>query len=231
MSAASQPSARPHGTDWLSPRPRAGMAAHIARASRMVEMLKRILPVVAAGLLATLFIVPNVNTPVAKPKSAASIDATMKGAHYSSRDHEGRPYEVEAPVARQEPDKPGQTNLATPKARLDLGGGSFIDAAAGKARYDEKTGTLKLDDMLTLKRDDGTTFTTQGAQVDVNTQNAEGHAPVVLQGDFGEVHGQGFKALDGGKTIIFTGQTKATIKLGSPPPKPAETEAEKKAAP
>lgn len=215
MSAAPH---KPLTTDWLTPKLREGMATHFARYSRAVETLKNVLPIGAAILLALLFIMPNVTAPTVKPKSAASIDATMQGAHFESRDKEGRPYAVEAPTARQEPDAPGVTDLTTPKAKLDLGSGSFIDAEAGKAKYDDKTGKLQLEDNLTLKRDDGTTFKTDAAIVDVNTQNAEGHAPVVLQGSFGEVRGEGFKAIDGGKTIIFTGQTKATIKLGSPPP-------------
>jgi hypothetical protein len=32
------------------------------------------------------------------------------------------------------------------------------------------------------------------------------------------VRGEGFEVRDGGKTIIFTGESSAKIKLGSPPP-------------
>lgn len=204
--------------DWFAPRLQRGIAEKLSRYSRVVEMLKRALPLMAAGILAILFIVPNVTAPSAKPKSASSIDATMRGAHFSSEDKQGRPYEVESPVARQVPDQPGVTDLTTPKAKLDLGNGDSIDADADKAKYDDKTGTLKIDGALTLKKNDGTTFKTDNATIDVNTQNAESQAPAVLQGDFGEVRGEGFKAMDGGKTIIFTGKSSATIKLGGDKP-------------
>lgn len=200
--------------DWFAPRLQRGISEKLSRYSRFVELLKRALPLTAVGVLVILFIVPNVTAPTAKPKSASSIDATMRGAHFTSEDKQGRPYEVESPVARQMPDEPGVTDLTTPKAKLDLGNGESIDADAAKAKYDDKTGTLKIDGALTLKKNDGTTFKTDNATIDVNTQNAESKAPAVLQGEFGEVRGEGFKAIDGGKTIIFTGKSSATIKLG-----------------
>lgn len=211
--------ARPNPTaDWLSPARQAVAGEGLMRYSRLVGTLKYALPLVATCLLVVLFIVPQVSAPPSKPKSAASIDATMKDAIFSSRDKQNRAYQVEAPVARQDPSAPGVTNLSAPKAEIELSPGHTLKADADRASYNDKTGTLQLDGALTLKKNDGTTFTTESATVDVNGQNAEGHAPAVLQGSFGEVRGDGFKALDGGKTIIFTGKTKATITLGAPPP-------------
>lgn len=201
-------------TDWLATGARAFSPEATARYSRFVSSLRVILPVGAAFILMVLFILPNVNGSNVEPKKATASDATMKAPHYTSRDDEGRPYAVDADEARQHQGAAGVTDLANPKAVIDLNNGQKINADAKDAQYDQNTGKLNVQNGLVIRRSDGATFTTDEAHVDINGKNAEGNKPVLLQGNFGEVRGQGFKALDGGKTFIFTGESSAKLKLG-----------------
>jgi LPS export ABC transporter protein LptC len=186
----------------------------LKRYSRVVTSFKIILPVFAVAMLAVLMIVPSVNSPPDPAKKNVNPDSAMQNPVYNSVDEENRPYKVEATQAFQHPDAPGITDLAQPKAALDLGNGQSLNAEAAKGKYDQASGMLHLNGGLTLQHSDGTTFSTEKADIDVNTHDAAGDAPVVLQGGFGEVRGERFKTLEGGKTIIFEGQSRATLNLG-----------------
>ncbi len=207
-----------HETDWLMPEKRIVTAGAITRYSRIVGSLKLILPISAACILLVLVVLPNVNGSNAEPKKLSAIDATMVSPVFTSHDAQNRPYEVKADAAKQQPNAAGVTDLSNPKASIDLNNGTKLDAEGKGAVYNEKDGTLNVQKGVVLRHSDGTTFTTDEARIDMNSKNAEGNKPVLLQGNFGEVRGEGFKAIDGGKTIIFTGQSSATLKMGAGKP-------------
>jgi lipopolysaccharide export system protein LptC len=202
-------------TDWLAPEKRLVSAGSITRYSRIVGSLKLVLPISAACILLVLVVLPNINGSAVEPKQLSAVDASMIAPVYTSHDAQNRPVEIKADSARQQPNAAGVTDLTNPKAVIDLGNGKKLNADANGALYNEKEGSLNVQKGLVLRHSDGTTFTTEEAHIDVNGKNAEGTKPVLLQGNFGEVRGQGFKALEGGKTIIFTGQSSATLKMGS----------------
>jgi lipopolysaccharide export system protein LptC len=201
-------------TDWLAPETRLVSAGNITRYSRIVGSLKLVLPISAACILLVLVVLPNINGSAVEPKKLSAVDASMVAPVYTSHDAQNRPVEIKADSARQQPNTAGVTDLTNPKAVIDLGNGKKLNADANGAFYNEKEGSLNVQKGVVLRHSDGTTFTTEEAHIDVNGKNAEGNKPVLLQGNFGEVRGQGFKALEGGKTIIFTGQSSATLKMG-----------------
>lgn len=203
--------------DWLMPMRRAFSAASLARYSSFVNTMKFGLPLVAGVLLLVLVVVPNTYNAPPAPKKETVIDATMRDPIYTSRDQQGRPFTLKGDKARQQPDTPGMTTITNPKGAIDLKDGAKLEGAASTATYDQKNGTMRLDGALELRHSDGTVFKTEHADVDMKGKNAKGDAPAKLEGPFGTVTGSGFQALDGGKTIIFTGPSKATLKMGNPP--------------
>ena len=204
--------------DWWIAEARSISAGTITRYSRWVSSLKLILPISAACILLVLVVLPNVNGSNAQPKKLSAMDAAMVSPVYTSHDAQQRPFEVKADTAKQKPDAAGITDLANPKAEIDLENGAKLNAEGKGAVYNEKDGSLNVQNGVVLRHSNGTTFTTDEAHIDINGKNAEGNKPVTLQGNFGEVRGQGFKAIDGGKTIIFTGHSTATLKMGGGKP-------------
>jgi lipopolysaccharide export system protein LptC len=59
--------------------------------------------------------------------------------------------------------------------------------------------------------DRGYELTTDTAHVDMAAGTAEGNDAVQGQGVFGDVTSQGFRLLDHGQTIIFTGKAKLHV--------------------
>jgi lipopolysaccharide export system protein LptC len=200
--------------DYFAPSRKFVSSARINRYSTFVTSMKVVLPSVGAAILLAVFVWSSGSAPPPKTSSGESIDATMRNAVYESRDGNNRPYTLEAPVARQNPDKPDILDLASPTGTIDVGSGNSIKGDARTAVYDQKSGMLNLKGALTLRHSDGTTLTTEGAQVDVNSEHVVGNQPVLLQGSFGEVRGQGIEVKDGGKIVIFKGQSSAKLKMG-----------------
>lgn len=200
--------------DWLAPAVRVFSTATLARYSGFVTTLKLFLPIIAAIVLLVLVIIPNAQKGPPEPKKAGAVDATMMAPVYHNHDKQNQPYTVIGDAAKQHPDTPGVTDMVNPKAAIDLNNGKTLNGNADTAHYNQNNGMLDVEGHVVLKRSDGTTFTTQKASIDVNKHNASSDQPVVLQGDFGEVRGQGFQAQDGGKVIIFEGASSAKLHVG-----------------
>jgi lipopolysaccharide export system protein LptC len=62
---------------------------------------------------------------------------------------------------------------------------------------------------------------TKTAHVDVSADTAEGHDPVSGRGPSGDIDAQGFRILDKGDTIIFTGKSDLLLKGSKPSGQPA----------
>jgi lipopolysaccharide export system protein LptC len=75
---------------------------------------------------------------------------------------------------------------------------------------------------VNLIHETGTRFVTQRAHVNVSTNTAEGHDPVVGHGPSGDITAQGFRILDKGDIIIFTGKSNLLLKGTKPNASPAK---------
>ena len=64
--------------------------------------------------------------------------------------------------------------------------------------------------------DRGYELTTDTAHIDMTAGTAEGHDPVQGQGVFGDITSEGFKLLDHGQTIIFTGKSDMLLRGAAP---------------
>jgi lipopolysaccharide export system protein LptC len=77
--------------------------------------------------------------------------------------------------------------------------------------YSENTQILALRKSVNLYHDSGYEFHTSSADIDLSSGSATGGTPVTGQGPFGQIFSQGFKILDNGSRIIFTGKAKLVI--------------------
>ena len=103
---------------------------------------------------------------------------------------------------------------------------------AATAIYQSQAQRLDLSDDVTLFHENGTRFVTKSAHVDVSANTADGHDPVAGDGPSGNIVAEGFRILDKGDTIIFTGKSDLLLKganptapRAAPPALPAEIEA------
>jgi lipopolysaccharide export system protein LptC len=92
--------------------------------------------------------------------------------------------------------------------------GSGIIANADNGLFRQKDGTLDLVGHVDLFHDSGYEMHTNSARVIVGTGDAEGDDPTHGQGPVGTIEGEGFRLRERGRTIVFTGKSKAVLSAG-----------------
>ena len=101
-----------------------------------------------------------------------------------------------------------------PKADITLDDGTWLVLTAKNGVFRQVKKTLDLTGAVNLFHDSGYEFQTSKAKIDLQKGLARGSAPVRGQGPFGELQGEGFRLLNKGKTIVFTGKSKLVIYPG-----------------
>jgi lipopolysaccharide export system protein LptC len=228
--------------DFASGRPLAAREARRTsrsgadRYSRAVAFLKRVLPAIGAALLllvaawprlAPLLESARLKLPVIDLREAREL--TMIHPRYAGTDRLNRPYVITAAVGHQLPNRSDLMSLDSPRAVTVGHGGAKIVLTAATAIYQSQSQLLDLFDNVTLTHQNGTRFVTQRAHANLANNTAEGHVPIEGHGPSGDIWGQGFRIIDRGDTITFTGQSRAILKGTKPtktPPPPPEPSSE-----
>ena len=207
--------AAPTSADALSGRnaPTAGRVSR--RRSSRLTTIKLMLPVVAlltVGYLVYWWYVHNresvINVATPDQPSTAVPMVTVNNFKYSSTDNQNRPYTIIADSAAQPQDKTVDTiTLVRPQANFTLAGNHWMTITAKNGFYHRNADTVDLQGDVTMDHDNGMTFTTKAAQVDMKAKVAAGSDPVQGHNATSNINSQGFRILDGGDVIIFTGKT------------------------
>jgi lipopolysaccharide export system protein LptC len=193
------------------------------RHSRRVALLKRVLPAIGLALLLLIAVWPRLAPlwermrlifPAIDLREAREL--RMINPRYSGADRLGRPFVVTAAVGRQVPDRQDLVSLETPQANLKTHRGADIVVTAATGIYQSQVQLLDLFSQVTLVHQDGTRFVTDSARVDVANNTAEGSDPIAGEGPSGNVKADGFRILDKGDTIIFTGKSDMLLKGAKP---------------
>lgn len=204
----------PTSTEALSGRNAAGQRPK-RRRSTGLTLVKFMLPVVAVITVGYLFYwwyihnreaVITVATPDQPPENQPMV--TVNNFKYSSTDKQNHPYTVIADSAAQPQDKTVDTiQLVRPQANFTLAGNHWMTITAKDGLYHRNADTIDLSGDVTLDHDNGMTFHTSTAQVDMKAKVAAGSDPVQGHNDTSDINSEGFRILDDGNVIIFTGKT------------------------
>jgi lipopolysaccharide export system protein LptC len=202
------------------------------RYSRLVALLKRLLPAIGCGLLLVVALWPRLSPLIDSMRAAVSAidlrearDLKMINPRYAGTDRLNRPYVLTAAVGRQMPNRSDLMSLEKPRAVLIVHGGASIVLTAATAIYQSQPQLLDLFDDVILTHENGTRFVTRRAHANLALSTADGDDPIEGHGPQGDVWGQGFRVRDRGDTIDFTGRSHAILKSSAaakpPPPPPA----------
>jgi lipopolysaccharide export system protein LptC len=205
----------PTSADTLSGRNATPTARSSRRRSSRLTTIKLMLPVVAlltVGYLVYWWYIHNRESviTVATPDQPASgvPMVTVNNFKYSSTDNQNRPYTIIADSAAQPQDKTVDTiTLVRPQANFTLAGNHWMTITAQNGFYHRNADTVDLQGNVTLDHDNGMTFHTKTAQVDMKAKVAAGSDPVQGNNATTNINSQGFRILDDGDVIIFTGKT------------------------
>ena len=205
-------------------RPTLAAAAKMARRRWTVGVAKRLLPIAAIALLASIALWPELQREsdqarmsyrrgLAVPESGKMVDATYHGV-----DSGGRPYTITAATAQQV--NPDRVNLTAPKADMTLASGSWLMGQSRLGVYLPHTGSLDMSHEVHLYRDDGTTLDTSSATLDLKAGAAAGAEMVHAEGPFGTLDAQGFTGTDRGQVLQFIGPGRLVLNSAQGHPSP-----------
>jgi lipopolysaccharide export system protein LptC len=207
------------------PQPAFGWRAQRAddRYSRCVALLKRALPVLGVTLLVLVAVWPRLGPlletvrlglPIIDLREAREL--RMLNPRYAGVDRFNRPYVVTSAVGRQVPNRDDLMSLEQPRAEMTMHRGAVVVVTAATAMYQTQAQLLDLFGEVNLVHQNGTRFVTKTARVDVSASTAEGHDPVTGHGPSGDITAQGFRVLDKGNTVIFTGTSNLLLRGTKP---------------
>jgi len=189
------------------------VAAQSASYSLIVHRLRWILPIFALLAVLTIFIWPYWQAHKLSSSMLEYVPNLMiENLNLTGIDAKNQPYRVQAKQALQSQKNKDIIELVQPTGTIDMEGGSQVTGRADKGRIDDAQKTLWLGGDVTLTHDEGYTFTSPEATIDLERNTAWGDQPVDIEGDFGSAHGAGFTLQNGGETISLTGPATAHIR-------------------
>lgn len=200
----------------LKPLRRAGM-----RYTRFVAWMKLVLPIIATAVIALVVIWPHLETePESFRLGLSNISVHGKSgqqvvnARFTGNDSENRPFTVTADSALQPVGGGDSFELEFPKMDISMANGSWVALSANSGTFNKAAEILVLTGGVNLFHDSGYEFQTRAAEFDLGSGTARGSQPVAGQGPFGTINAEGFKVLDHGRRIIFTGKAKLIVYPG-----------------
>jgi len=186
--------------------------------SRFVQMMKVLLPVVAALLIILILVWPYLRSEDLRFRlSFAALtanqneDPSMVNPRFLGIDKENKAYSITADLARNLAAGSSSVELEMPKADITLDDGTWLVLTANSGIFRQAKKTLDLTGAVNLFHDSGYEFKSSKAEIDLQKGVASGSEAVRGHGPFGEMQGEGFRLFDKGKTIIFTGKSKLVI--------------------
>ena len=197
---------------WAEPRQRQATSHGY---SRFVQMMKVLLPTLAVVILVLIMAWPHFQIKdsrfrigFATLKLTGNQDKSMINPRYLGTDKKTKPFSVTADIAKNIMVDASVVELEMPKADMTLPDGSWLVITANTGVFDKNNKKLELRKKVNMFHDSGYEFRTSAADIDLATGIAEGNKPVSGQGPFGSLKSEGFKLIDKGRIIHFTGKSK-----------------------
>jgi lipopolysaccharide export system protein LptC len=191
--------------------------------SRRVVLLRRVLPAVGLGLLMLVAAWPRLARLLDDVRFALPLidrrdawELRMISPRYAGIDRLNRPYVLTAAAGRQMPERNDLMSLDRPRGQIIMHGGAKVVLTATTGVYQSQQRLLDLFGDVTLTHENGTRFETRSAHLDLAGETAGGQDPVAGQSPSGDITAQGFRILDKGDTIVFTGRSHLLLKRLSP---------------
>ncbi|WP_236033636.1 LPS export ABC transporter periplasmic protein LptC [Belnapia mucosa] len=212
------------GREMLPPsRERRGFSAgQMARRRFAVRWSKRLLPLLALGLLSLVVFWPEIegNEDRSRVSFRRTVQPRAEGLRvvqprYQGIDELNRPFTVTADIGTQ-PGAAEILDLEAPRGDIVLSDGAWVYIQSRTGRFDKPANHLDLAGAVTIYHDSGVMMLTDAAAVELEAGTASGDAPVAAQGSFGTITAEGFRLMDRGGVIIFTGQAHAVLEGGQP---------------
>ena len=187
--------------------------------SRLVNVLKLTLPLIAGALIALVAAWPHITQRderfrigVSNVNIEEATTVRMIKPRFNGTDAADRPYVVTADNAVQQPNDPSVVELLRPKGDITLSNGSWVALMADNGNYYKELKVLDAYGRVNVFHDSGYEFRTQTARFDLDRAAAEGNERVDGQGPFGTLVAEGFRVVNRGAVVHFLVHARMVIR-------------------
>lgn len=175
------------------------MAAADNTYSRVIAWLKILLPLLALGVLSTLFLVARAIDPAQElPFADINVDelATEQRIgqpNYSSVTRDGAAISLSADTARPDPDNPERLSGDSIRAGIDLANGGRVDIVAEMMQIDNSVGIASLGNGVTVSTSDGYTLRTDTVEIALDATRVTSSTATVVDSPIGRLSADSFR--------------------------------------
>jgi lipopolysaccharide export system protein LptC len=219
--AVVQPIARPAARvqrDWTARTRESAVGA--VRYSRFVTLMKRVLPISAAVLIAAVIaysLVPRQSDKMSfawERLGSVANDLTMIKPRLSGSDRAGNPFVITADAAVQDRNNIRRATLKNVQADLTLDKGRWLNATAVKGFIDMDKNWLELDGGIAVYSDDGYELHSSRVTVDLKRGLFRGPQVVTGHGPAGTLRADSFEFDHLTSRLVLQGHVQMTIEPG-----------------
>ena len=211
-------STNPNPLWWYRVSRRPAVTRDSARRSRFARLMKVLLPLVAAMLVAIVVGWPGVGFRddgfllafIAREGGEAAKPG-RGNARYIGSDGHDRPFVISAGRATPEVDDPDRILIDALHASITLEGGIRLALSAKSGVYNRDLETLQLHGPVKLSTEDGFEFDARGAVVDLARGTVDSDWPVAGRGPLGALDAGAFRLIDQGKRLFFRRGVKLVV--------------------
>jgi lipopolysaccharide export system protein LptC len=191
---------------FAAPRDRRQQVLRWRRRSRLMRLLRIVLPATVGLILAGLTATVIYNALNSQPGQARDTSAPIRLVHprFVGRDDKGRAFVITAESATRDPHEYQRVLLLRPAMLMDAQGPDPIRLTANAGIYNEGTFKLNLHGGVRLVDSKGA-FDTATSLFDTKTGEIVGSGPISGSGSVGEIQANSFAVADKGARMIFKG--------------------------
>ena len=184
------------------------------RHTRLVGLLRKLLPVLAVLILASYFISSRLAVGVSIGDMTASVSGfevtdgnlRMVNPKLEGADKKNGKYVIGADYADQDIKNPNLIKLNAIKADLAAADGGWSRMAAARGLFDNKTGRLVMRDKITIATSSGVSGELKHASLDTKNQILRSHRPVSFVLPNGTVKANALTFYSAQHTLTFRGK-------------------------
>jgi lipopolysaccharide export system protein LptC len=176
------------------------------RRSRLVRLMRVVLPALVGVILLGLIVVILYNAATAQPGQPKDSSAPIRLVHprFVGRDDKGRAFALTAESATRDPHEFQRVLLVRPALVLDTQGPDPIHLMANAGVYNEGSYKLDLHGGVRLVGSKAA-FDTATSLFDTKTGEIVGSGPIQGSGSLGEIQAKSYSVSDKGQRMVFKG--------------------------
>ncbi len=191
--------------------------------SRLVRLLRVLLPLLALGVMTILFFSSERDMPalpierIEVPKLVDNKPVIEKNElvkpEFESQTKDGKTYRITATNATQEVRQPDLILLDQPRGTLE-GEPAPIQISADSGTYNQKTQFMTLNQNVTISQEDQATITMTSLEADMKNGVMMTPHPLDITSTYGTLHASAMQITNDGMTITFKGPAKVVMTEG-----------------